>query len=159
MIFPFQIIKYEGYVYMANVSAYLNFNGKAEEAFAFYKSIFGGEFTGGINRFGDMPAGDGMPVLNEKDKNLIMHVELRIMGGFRLMGCDVPESLGFNLVMGNNIHLNLEPSSREEADRLFHSLSEGGKVEMPMQDTFWGAYYGSFRDKFGVQWMINYANQ
>lgn len=140
---------------MARVSTYLNFNGKTEEAFKFYKSVFGGDFIGGIHRFADIPPSDGMPSFSEHDKKLVMHIELKILAGHILMGTDAVESMGFKTVMGNSVHINLEPDSREEADRLFSLLSAGGKVEMPMQDTFWGAYYGSFRDKFDIQWMIN----
>lgn len=84
-----------------------------------------------------------------------MHIDLEILGGLHLMGTDAPESMGFTVNMGNNVYINLEPDTRTEADRLFARLSEGGKVEMPLQDMFWGAYYGSFRDQFGVQWMVN----
>lgn len=142
---------------MARVSTYLNFKGKTEEAFRFYKSVFGGEFIGTINRFGDIPPCEGMPVFSDEDKKLVMHMELEILAGHILMGTDAPESMGFKLVMGNNVHINLEPDTKEEADRLFNLLSDGGKIEMPLQDTFWGAYYGSFRDKYEIQWMVNYA--
>lgn len=141
---------------MATVSTYLNFERDAEAAFNFYKSVFGGEFTGaGIMRMGDIPPQDGMPPLAESDKNLVMHVELPILGGHKLRGTDAPESMGFKLVKGNNFYINLEPDIRKEADRLFSALSDGGMVTMPMQDMFWGDYFGSCVDKFGVQWMIN----
>jgi PhnB protein len=141
---------------MARVSTYLNFTRNTEEAFNFYKSVFGGEFTrGGISRFSDIPAGDGAPPVSESDKNLIMHVELPIIGGHILMGTDAPETMGFNVNFGNNIHINLEPDTRVETKELFDTLSVGGKVTMELQDMFWGAYYGSCTDKFGVQWMFN----
>ncbi|RQO30778.1 VOC family protein [Taibaiella sp. KBW10] len=141
---------------MAKVSTYLNFPRHTEEAFNFYKSVFGGEFGGmGVMRLGHMPPQEGAPELSEEDKNLIMHIELPILGGHSLMGTDAPESLGFTVNVGNNVHLNLEPDSREEADRLFQGLSEGGKVTMPLQNMFWGAYYGSCTDKYGIQWMFN----
>lgn len=140
---------------MASVSTYLNFSSQTEAAFNFYKSIFGTEFSGPVSRFGDMPAMEGMPPLPEQDRNLIMHVSLPILGGHLLMGTDAPESMGFKLTLGNNVYINLEPDTREETKRLFDALSEGGKVEMELQDTFWGAYYGSCKDKFGVQWMFN----
>lgn len=140
---------------MAKVSTYLNFNGKTEEAFNFYKSIFGGDFNGGIHRFGSIPFPEGMPPLSDHDKSLVMHIELNILGGHTLMGTDAVESMGFKVNMGNSVHINLEPDTRAEADKLFNALSKDGTVEMEMQDTFWGAYYGSFRDKFGIQWMIN----
>ncbi len=141
---------------MARVNTYLNFSGNTEEAFNFYKSVFGGEFGGnGISRFGDIPVSEGVTGCAESDKDLVMHVELPILGGHILMGTDAPESMGFNLVIGTNVNISLEPDSRDESNKLFDSLSEGGKVTMPMQDMFWGAYYGSCTDKFGIQWMIN----
>jgi len=144
---------------MARVSTYLNFANQTEEAFLFYQSIFGGEFIGGINRFGEMPPTEGMPPLPEKDKNLVLHMALPILGGFVLMGSDAPESMGFNVNYGNNVHINLETDTREETDRLFHALSDGGKITMPLQDMFWGDYFGSCTDKFGVQWMVNCASK
>lgn len=140
---------------MARVSTYLNFVDNTEEAFEFYRSVFGGEFIGGINRFGDMPPAPDQPPMSEADKKLVMHVELGILGGHSIMGTDAPASMGFTITKGNNVHINLEPDTREEADRLFTGLSAGGKVEMPMQDMFWGAYWGNFTDKFGTKWMIN----
>ncbi len=141
---------------MARVSTYLNFPRNTEEAFLFYKSVFGGEFgDNGPARFGDIPANEDMPPMAEEDKNLIMHIELAIPGGHILMGTDAPESMGFSVIAGNNVHINLEPDSRAETERLFVALSGGGKVTMELQDTFWGAYYGSCTDQFGVQWMFN----
>ena len=137
---------------MASVSTYLNFNRNTEEAFLFYKSVFGGEFFGnGIMRMGDVPQ-EG---LAEADKNLVMHVELRILGSHSLMGTDAPESMGFNLIKGNNVYINLQPDTRAETKRLFNALSTGGEITMPLQDMFWGDYFGSCTDKFGVQWMFN----
>ncbi len=141
---------------MANTGTYLNFPRNTEEAFNFYKSVFGGEFTrGGIARFSDIPPSEDMPPLAEEDKNLVMHVELPILGGHLLMGTDAPESMGFHLNFGNNVHIMLEPDTREETSVLFESLSEGGNVTMELQDMFWGSYYGSCTDQFGVQWMFN----
>lgn len=140
---------------MPRVSTYLNFPGNTEEAFAFYKSVFQTEYACDIARFSDGPACDGMPPLSEADANKILHIELPILGGHVIMGTDCLESMGMKCLAGNNVHLNLEPDTREEADRLFNALSEGGKVEMPLQDMFWGAYFGSFSDKFGIHWMIN----
>lgn len=141
---------------MARVSTYLNFPRNTEAAFIFYKSVFGGEFSeNGITRFGDIPPSEGMPSINEDDKNLIMHIELPIIGGHILMSTDAPESMGFKVDFGNNVHINLEPDTRSETKRLFDALSSGGKVTMELQDTFWGAYYGSCTDKYGVQWMVN----
>ncbi|HVU84152.1 MAG TPA: SRPBCC domain-containing protein [Puia sp.] len=142
----------------SRTSTYLNFPNKTEEAFTFYKTVFKTEFAGGkIQRFGDFPAQPGMPELNEKDKKLVLHIELPILGGHVLMGTDAPESFGFKLVQGNAFHINLEPNSRGETQRLFNALSEGGTVTMPLQDMFFGAYYGSCTDKFGVNWMVNYT--
>lgn len=141
---------------MARTSTYLNFQRNTEEAFNFYKSIFGGEFTGGgIARFSDIPVPEGMPPLPDADRNLVMHIELAVTGGHVIMGTDSPESMGFNVVFGNNMHINLEPDSREETKRLFDALAAGGKITVELQDMFWGAYFGSCIDKFGVQWMVN----
>jgi PhnB protein len=142
---------------MARVSTYLNFARCTEQAFVFYRSVFGGEFNGPVHRFGDMPASPGQPPLAEADRNLVMHVELPILAGHVLMGTDAPESMGFHCTPGNNVHINLEPDTRGEADRLFNALAAGGKVGMPMQDMFWGAYFGSVTDRFGVMWMVNCA--
>ncbi len=141
---------------MARVSTYLNFPRSTEEAFNFYKSVFGGEFGGdGIARFGDIPASEGMPPIAEGDKNLIMHIELPITGGHVLMATDAPETMGFQVNYGNNVHINLEPDTRAETKRLFDALSASGKVTMELQDAFWGAYFGSCSDRYGVQWMFN----
>ena len=140
---------------MARVSTYLNFASNTEEAFNFYKSVFGTEFNGPIARFGDIPAQEGMPPLSDADKNLVMHIELPITAGHVLMGTDAPKSMGFSVSFGNNTHINLEPDTKEETKKLFDGLSAGGKVTMDLQDMFWGAYFGSCTDKFGVQWMFN----
>jgi PhnB protein len=141
---------------MARTSTYLNFTRNTEEAFNFYRSVFGSEFTAnGIARFRDIPPADGMPPMPEEDKNLVMHVELPIVGGHMLMGTDAPESMGFNVNFGNNVHINLEPDTKAETKKLFNALSAGGKVTMELQDMFWGAYFGSCTDKFGVHWMFN----
>ena len=141
---------------MAKVSTYLNFPRNTEEVFNYYKTIFGTEFTGGgVMRFKDIPPMDGMPPMAEEDANLVMHVELPIYGGHSLMGTDAPETMGFTLNFGNNMHINLDTDTREEAKKLFDALSADGKVTMDLQDMFWGAYYGSCTDKYGVQWMFN----
>ena len=141
---------------MARVSTYLNFSTYTEEAFIFYKSVFGTEFTEpGFRRFGDMPPMEGMPPTPDDLKNLVMHVELPITGGYVLMGTDAPQQMGFKVEFGNNIHINLEPDTRQETKRLFDALSAGGKVEMELQDMFWGAYFGNCTDKYGVHWMFN----
>ena len=143
---------------MARVSTYLNFPRSTEEAFGFYRSVFGGAFNGPIHRFGEAPPAPGQPPLPEADRNLVMHVELPILGGHVLMGSDAPESMGFSVTAGKQVHINLEPDTRAEAERLFNGLAAGGKVGMPLQDMFWGAYFGSLTDRFGVQWMFNCAN-
>ena len=140
---------------MAKVSTYLNFTQNTEEAFNFYKSVFGSDFIGDIARFGDIPPSDDMPPIPEADKNLVMHIALPILGGHVLMGTDAPESMGFRINHGNNVYINLEPDTREETRRLFDALAAGGKIEQELQDMFWGDYYGSCKDKFGVQWMFN----
>lgn len=140
---------------MARVSTYLNFARSTEEAFGFYRSVFGGDFTEPIHRFSEAPAPPGQPPLPESERDLVMHVELPILGGHVLMGTDAPESMGFSLTQGNNVYINLEPDTRAETDRLFNSLSVNGKIEMPLQDMFWGAYFGSLTDQFGIHWMFN----
>lgn len=140
---------------MASVSTYLQFNRTTEQAFEFYRAVFGGEFDGGIHRMGDAPPMPGQPPMADADKQLVMHVSLAILGGHVLMGTDAPGSMGFQLNQGNNVHVSLHPDTRAEADRLFHALAAGGKVEMPLQDMFWGDYYGSLSDRFGTCWMVN----
>ena len=142
---------------MATINPYLNFNGNTEEAFNFYKSVFGGEFQA-IMRFGDVPSWegcDGMPVAeNELDK--IMHIALPIGNSNILMASDALESMKQKLTEGNNFSISINTDSKEEADKLFNGLAEGGKVEMPLADAFWGAYFGMFEDKFGIRWLVNY---
>ncbi len=144
---------------MASVSTYLNFSRNTEEAFNFYKSVFGGDFDGGIRRMGEVPPQEGQPPMKEEDKNLVMHVSLPITGGHLLMGTDAPESMGFKVNFGNNVYINIEPDTRAEVDKLFKALSEGGKVEMDPQEMFWGDYFASCTDKFGVNWMFNCASK
>lgn len=144
---------------MAKVSTYLNFPRQTEEAFNFYKSVFGTEFADGIHRFSEVSPQEGQPPMKEEDKNLVMNVQLPILGGHLLMGTDAPESMGFKVNFGNNVYINLQPDTRKETDKLFKALSEGGKVEMPLQEMFWGDYFGSCKDKFGVQWMFNCSSK
>ncbi|MFZ1626489.1 MAG: VOC family protein [Candidatus Moraniibacteriota bacterium] len=144
---------------MSQVSTYLNFPRQTEEAFNFYQSVFGGEFERGIHYMGEVPAKEGQPPMAEADKKLVMHVVLPILGGHRLMGTDAPESMGFTVKMGNNVYINLEPDTRAETVRLFMALSDGGKVEMALTDMFWGDYFGSCVDRYGVQWMFNCAEK
>ena len=145
---------------MATVSTYLNFRNSTEEAFSFYKKIFGTEYAGeGLMRFGDVPPSVNMPPMPENEKKLIMHVTLPILGGYLLMGSDTPDSMPFKLTQGNNVCIMLSPDTRAETKKLFNSLSEGGKIEQELQEMFWGDYYGSFTDKFGIKWMLNCAEK
>ncbi|SNQ61716.1 VOC family protein [Candidatus Methanoperedens nitratireducens] len=139
---------------MTKLNTYLNFAGNTEEAFNFYKSVFGGEFTS-IVRFKDMPM-EGVNIPKE-DKNKILHISLSVGKDNVLMASDSLESLGQKLTQGNNVYISVHPESKEEADRIFNALSAGGTIEMPIADQPWGDYYGSFKDKFGVQWIVNYT--
>lgn len=134
------------------VNPYLNFDGQAEEAFNFYKSVFGGEFSG-IMKMKEAP---GTENLSEEEQNRVMHVSLPIGKDIVLMASDILPSMGHKLVKGNNNYISLHSGSKEEADRLFKGLSADGDIEMPMEDQFWGDYFGSFTDKFGICWMINF---
>ncbi len=140
---------------MANTGTYLNFPRGTEEAFNFYKSVFGGEFGGGIMRHGDTPPPEGAPALSDEDKRLIANIQLPILNGHLLMGSDIPESMGMTLTQGNTIQIVLDPDTRADADALFAGLSAEGTVQDPLQEMFWGDYYGSLVDKFGVHWMVN----
>lgn len=141
---------------MAKAHSYLNFNGNTEEAFNFYKSVFGGDFLNLIrfSDMGDMPGSDKLP---EADRSKIMHVGLRIGDDSFLMGTDALESMGQKLNIGNNSYIFLEADSSKEADDLFNALCAGGKVEMGLDKTPWAEKYGACADKFGVQWMVNYT--
>ena len=137
---------------MALINPYLNYNGNAEEAFNFYKSVFGGEFAN-VLRFKDLPNPE-FPV-SEKEANKIMHIALPI-GKNVLMANDVPENMGKVNENENRSKISISAESREEADKLFNGLSEGGTVEMPIADSPWGSYFGMFRDKFGIEWMVDF---
>ncbi len=144
---------------LPRVCNYLNFPGNTEEAFLFYKSVFRTEFLGnGIQRFGDIPADSNHPPVADVIKKMVLHVELPITPHHVLMGTDAPKEMGFTLTSGNNMHISIEPETREEAKRLFDELSAGGNITMPLEDMFFGAYFGSFTDKYGINWMINHAN-
>lgn len=134
------------------INPYLNFEGNTEDAFNFYKSVFGGEFVN-VTRFRDTPESARVPD-NEKDK--IMHIALPIGGGDVLMGTDALESMGHKLTVGNNMSLTITAESKEDADRFYKGLSAGGKNLMPMADQFWGAYFGMVTDKFDIHWMISF---
>lgn len=140
---------------MATVNAYLTFEENCEAAFNFYKSAFGGEFKD-LNRFGEMPPQEGMPPLSEEMKNRIMHVSLPISAETILMGSDTMPGMSPGMTAGNNFSIALGVGSKEEADKLFAALSVGGKVTMPLEITFWGAYFGMWTDQFGINWMVNY---
>lgn len=140
---------------MARVSTYLNFPGTTEEAFLFYRSVFGGDFNGPIHRMGEAPPAPDQPPLSEADRQRVMHIELPLLGVHMLMGTDAPESMGFNVRHGNSVHINLEPDTRAETERLFQGLASGGTIEMPLQEMFWGDYFGSLCDRFGIHWMFN----
>jgi PhnB protein len=141
---------------MATINTYLNFDGDCEAAFNFYKSVFGGEFTH-IGRFGEMPSSEDYKV-PEADKDKIMHVSLPI-GNSILMGSDTGGDWASAYVQGNNFSISVSPKSKEEADSLLNGLSAGGQVTTPLQNTFWGAYFGMCTDKFGINWMVNFENQ
>ena len=137
---------------MPKINPYLNFDGQAEAAFTFYKSVFGGEFLGDVYKMGSAP---GSEELSDEEKNRVMHIALPI-GNDLLMASDIIPSAGHTLKTGNNNYISIFPESREEAERLYSALSAGGTIEMPLEDQFWGDYYGSFVDKFGVCWMVNF---
>lgn len=136
---------------MAALNPYLNFNDNAEEAFNFYKSVFGGEFQM-VMRFKDAPPEFRGP---EHEQNKIMHMALPIGKNSILMGSDVPEKMG-RVAPGSNFSISITADSKEEADKLFKGLSAGGSIMMPMSDAFWGTYFGMFTDKFGISWMISF---
>jgi len=142
---------------MSKISIYLNFQGKTEEAFNFYKSVFGTEFSDNIMRNRDIPSHPDMPELPEHEKNMVMHVGLPILGGTVIMGTDMLESMGHKVVVGNNTTINLEPDTKEETIRLFNALSEGATNVAPLKDQFWGAMWGCLLDKYGIRWMFNYT--
>jgi PhnB protein len=137
---------------MLSTNFYLHFMGNTEEAMNFYKSVFGGEFAS-FMRYSDVAGGEKMVV---DDQKKIMHIALPLSGGQMIMATDTLESMGRDVVFSNNYHICLEAESETEAETIFTGLSAGGVIEAPLNKTFWGAYFGMFADKFGVQWMINY---
>lgn len=140
---------------MARINPYLHFLGNAEEAFNFYKSVFGGEFAM-LQRFKDIPNQEGCENMSDEDKEKIMHVALPISDGHVLMATDAVGEHAKNAVIGNNISLSISADSKEEADKIFNGVSDGGTITMPIGDTFWGAYFGMCKDKFDIQWMVNF---
>jgi PhnB protein len=139
---------------MSKVAIYLNFQGHTEEAFSFYKNVFGTEYSAPILRIKDMQSDPNGPKLTEADLNSVMHVALPITGGTELMGTDMLESMGQKLIVGNNTTISLQLDAKAEADKLYHALSEDGSDKAPMRDEFWG-YWGCCLDKFGIRWMFN----
>ncbi|MCU1491122.1 MAG: hypothetical protein JWM85_2527 [Acidimicrobiaceae bacterium] len=140
---------------MPRVSTYLNFMGNAEEAFTFYKLVFGTEFLTPVMKMRDMPAPPGVPELSDAEKNMVMHVELPILAGHVIMATDMLESMGHERRIGNNVTINLELEDRGETERLFGLLSEGGSDLFGLADMPWGAYWGTCADRYGVRWMFN----
>lgn len=143
---------------MTTVNIYLNFNGNCEEAFSFYKSVFRDEFRV-IRKFKDIAQQEGAPFPPKEMEDKIMHVSLSVSKETVLMGSDTDgEWFGHSFHQGNNFSISINTDSKEEAGRLFYRLSDGGEVSMPMENTFWGEYFGMFTDKFGINWMISYKN-
>lgn len=140
---------------MASVATYLNFMGNTEGAFDFYRDVFGTQFQGEIMRLGDGGGGPDSPPLSDAEKKLIMHIELPIMAGHVLMGTDMVASMGHELRIGNNTTITLMIDTRAETERLYNRLSEGATECSPLQDMFWGAYWGVCLDRFGIRWMFN----
>ena len=140
---------------MITVNTYLTFNGNCEEAFNFYKSVFGGDFPY-VGRFKDMPPQEGMPALPQDMQDKIMHVSLPISKETMLMGSDTGGEWAPQFVQGNNFSISITTDNKEDADRYFNELSKDGKVTMPMENTFWGDYFGMFADQFGINWMVSY---
>jgi PhnB protein len=142
---------------MATINVYLTFNGNCEEAFNFYKKVFGGEFSY-LGRFSEMPPQGDKPV-SKADANKIMHVSLPISKETVLMGSDASEDFGGKAIVGNNFSISLDTDSRSDADSFFKKLSQGGRTTMPMSDTFWGSYFGMLTDQFGINWMVSYSER
>ncbi|HLP18652.1 MAG TPA: VOC family protein [Chitinophagales bacterium] len=141
---------------MASANIYLTFNGNCEEAFNYYKSVFGGEFAY-IGRFKDMPPSEKPMPAEDADK--LMHVSLPLGGGTVLMGSDTGSEWGAHFKQGNNFSISVNASSKEEADKLFNGLAVGGQVTMPLAKTFWSEYFGMLTDKFGINWMVGFDKQ
>lgn len=144
---------------MAKVSVYLNFMGKTEEAFNFYKDVFGTDFIEPMQRMADVPQDNSQPPLAENEKNMVMHVELPILAGMSLMGTDMLESMGHKIKYGKKMAINLRPNTEEETHRLFDRLSEDGSEVMQLEKMFWGDLFGSCVDKYGIRWMFDYPAQ
>lgn len=143
---------------MTLVNIYLNFNGNCEEAFNFYKTVFGGEFSY-IGRFNEMPPQEGQPPMSKEEGEKIMHVGLPISKETSLMGSDTGGEWAPSFVQGNNFSISVNPDSKAEADRLYQALATDGAATMPMTMQFWGDYFGMLTDRFGINWMISYSEQ
>ncbi|MCP3931031.1 MAG: VOC family protein [Bacteroidetes bacterium] len=139
---------------MTTVNIYLTYDGNCEQAFDFYQSVFGGEFTS-KNLFKDMPPQEGMPPMSEEMKNKIMHISLPISKETILMASDAGGGWSPPLQMGNNFSISVNTDNAEEAVRIFNGLAEGGEIKMPLEKSFWGAYFGMLTDKYGINWMVN----
>lgn len=139
---------------MKSISTYLIFNGNCEEAFNFYKSVFGGDFNY-VGRFSEMPVAEGQPPISEAEKNKIMHISLSISDQTQLMGSDTMGESSSNYKKGNNFSMSIQADEMEEADQLFDALSTDGEITMGMNKTFWGSYFGMLTDKFGINWMLS----
>jgi PhnB protein len=142
---------------MASVNVYLTFDGKCEAAFNFYKSVFGGEFPY-VGRYKDMPAEGGKAIAPEEGEK-IMHMSLPISKETMLMGSDTGGEWASNYKQGNNFSISVNADSKEEADRIFNGLAKGGQVTMPLNNTFWGDYFGMLTDQFGINWMMSFNEQ
>jgi PhnB protein len=152
--FDIPFILYSLYICrIMKINPYLNFDGTAEAAFTFYKGVFGGEFLS-FQRFSDVPDADGMPPVAPDEANRVMHVALQI-GDNVLMASDTSNAAGHPKPSGNNVYISIDADSKSHADSLFSQLSDGGDIEMPLADTFWGAYFGMCTDRFGIRWMIS----
>jgi PhnB protein len=138
------------------IHTYLNFDNKSEAAMRFYEKVFGGKLTE-IHRFGSMPQEGGF-ALTPEQKNLVMHVGLEVPGGQMIMASDMIAGMGPARVEGNNFSISVHPDSKQEADRVFKALAQGGTITMPIADQFWGDYFGSLTDQFGINWMVNYTD-
>jgi PhnB protein len=143
---------------MASVSIYLNFNGNCEEAFNFYKSVFGGSFPH-VGRYKDMPAGEGGKTFSGEEGEKIMHMSLAISDGNYIMGGDTGGEWAKDYKQGNNFSISINAHSQEEAERIFNGLAAGGQITMPLNKTFWGDYFGMLTDRFGVNWMMSFSEQ
>lgn len=137
------------------VNIYLTYEGNCKEAFEFYKSVFGGEFPQ-VSTFAEMPPHEGIPPVKEEEKDHIMHMSLPISKETVLMGSDTGGEWAKQFKKGNNFSISVNADNKKEADRIFNELSKGGKVMMPMGKTFWGSYFGTFTDKFGINWMVSF---